>query len=304
MNLNGELAAAAISDKLASILNLSLEESAAGAIQVVNAAMEGAIRVALRERGDDPRDFGLVAFGGGGALHACELARSLAIPTVVVPPHPGTLCAEGLLSSDIKLDASLSDVQVSTRTDLPNTVKAHFDSLEQELLDSFTKMDNIDPADITFDRFCDVRYVGQAYEVMVPVESVSSNVVEEIVTDFHSLHHRTFGFSDPGDACELVTFRVTAKVQFGIPQPSVATGHSYEPHSSRTVYELEAGGPQTAFMYRREDLAAGTVIDGPAIIDQLDTTVWLPSYTSAVVHESGSLIVTVQPETDASFISG
>ena len=102
---------------LAETLGLSNEAAAAGVIEVVNAAMEGAVRVALRSRGDDPRNFALVAFGGAGPLHAAELARRLAIDTVVVPPHPGTLSALGLLTADVRLDFAVSELHSETRAE-------------------------------------------------------------------------------------------------------------------------------------------------------------------------------------------
>ncbi|MQA05214.1 MAG: hypothetical protein GEV07_21640 [Streptosporangiales bacterium] len=103
LDLRADLAEKAIADRLAKPLGLATDDAAAGVLTVVDASMDGAIRVALRERGDDPRDFALAAFGGAGALHARELAHSLGIRTVVVPPHPGTLCALGLLSGGRRL---------------------------------------------------------------------------------------------------------------------------------------------------------------------------------------------------------
>lgn len=302
LSMDGTAAAEAVNAKLASVLDLNQQESAAGAIQVVNASMEGAIRVALRERGDDPRSFGLAAFGGGGALHACELARSLGIPTVVIPPHPGTICAEGLLSSDIKLDASLSDVSVSTTPGISDTVQSNFASLERELWESLETLGWIDPSDVEFERFCDVRYAGQAYEVLVPVEDLDTETRDQIVNDFHALHQKTFGFSDPEDTSELVTYRVTARVRLGIPRPERDTQAAAKPAHSRTVYELD-DGPREALVYQREGLAVGTEVQGPAILEQVDTTVWLPSYTKASVHESGTLIVSVEPENNPQAMS-
>ena len=128
LGLDRELAKSAL-EPLADELEMPIDDAAAGVVEVVNAAMEGAVRVALRSRGDDPRDFALVAFGGAGPLHAAELARRLSIDTVIVPPHPGTLSALGLLTADVRLDFAVSELRRSDEPELAHALVAAFESL-------------------------------------------------------------------------------------------------------------------------------------------------------------------------------
>ena len=170
LGLDPRLADAAI-EPLAEALGLSNESAAAGVIEVVNAAMEGAVRVALRSRGDDPRNFALVAFGGAGPLHAAELARRLSIDTVVVPPHPGTLSALGLLTADVRLDFAVSELHSNSEPNLAETPLARLSSARgrrRRPRSRVTPQLRSRPYATTYS--CDVRYRGQAYEVSVPVE--------------------------------------------------------------------------------------------------------------------------------------
>ena len=136
--------------------------------------MEGAVRVALRSRGDDPRNFALVAFGGAGPLHAAELARRLAIDTVVVPPHPGTLSALGLLTADVRLDFAVSELHSNSERSLAETLLARFGALAEQARDEVESDSQLRARPYTTTYSCDVRYRGQAYEVSVPSSSVRS----------------------------------------------------------------------------------------------------------------------------------
>lgn len=292
LDLRADLAETAIDNTLAKPLRLSTNDAAAGILSVTNASMEGAIRVALRQRGDDPRDFALAAFGGAGALHACELARSLGIRTVVIPPNPGTLCALGLLSADARTDASRSEVHSSTEPELPAALTKLYEELENEA--SARLLDASLTGDVHIERWCDVRYRGQAYEVLVPCVSgvIDAAAVEQMVAEFHRRHEQAYAFADFGEECEFVTFRVTARRAIGVPEPRPRMSQDEVEDSHARVYELGSGWVDSAVL-QRETLPTGHTVTGPAVVQQRDTTSWLPSYTHTRVHPTGSLVVTI-----------
>lgn len=299
LSLRADLARAATVEQLATPLGLSPEESAAGVLSVVNAAMEGAIRVALRQRGDDPRDFALVAFGGAGALHACELARSLGIRTVVVPPHPGTLCALGLLAADLRMDAARSEVHRASEPGLAETLETLFATLEAEAQATIHEAGSADG--VVLERWCDVRYPGQAYEVLVPCPSspCGPDDVAAITAEFHRRHEQAYAFADPEDDCELVTFRVTARRPVDVPAPRVEHAEPGRVQvTAHRMYEIDRGEVDSV-IYERDTLPPGHQIAGPAVIAQRDTTTWLPSYARATIDPAGCLLIEIEPEAEA-----
>ena len=197
------------------------DETAAGAIEVVNAAMEGAVRVALRKRGDDPRDHALVAFGGAGPLHAAELARRLSIATVIVPPHPGTLSALGLLTADVRLDFAASELHRSDEESLAAALVAVFAALMDRAQAEIDADGALRTRRCSYGQSCDIRYLGQAYEVTVPVDldRIATGDTADIFDDFHAMHERAYGFSSPAEECEIVTMRLVVTV--AVDKPSL-----------------------------------------------------------------------------------
>jgi N-methylhydantoinase A len=294
LGLDAALANQAI-QPLAETLDLNNESAAAGVIEVVNAAMEGAVRVALRSRGDDPRNFALVAFGGAGPLHAAELARRLAIDTVVVPPHPGTLSALGLLTADVRLDFAMSELHSNSERSLAETLLARFGDLAEQARDEVESDAQLRARPYTTTYSCDVRYRGQAYEVSVPVElgALADGRVDALFDRFHELHLRSYGFSSPADECEVVTMRVVATI--GIDKPSldhvpeaVATGAK----TTRSVFMPDQGVVE-AVIYERNDLAPGRSFRGPAVIHQADSTTLVPGYAEATIDRFHNLVLTI-----------
>ncbi|MGZ7030287.1 MAG: hydantoinase/oxoprolinase family protein, partial [Terriglobales bacterium] len=184
--------------------NLSLQKFAAGVIQVVNATMEKAIRVVSIERGRDPRNFALVAFGGAGGLHACALAQALRIPKVIVPAFPGALSALGILASDVVKDYSRTILwRVSGKIPLPRLAR------------EFATMQNTAARDFRneswhgaphFHRSVDLRYRGQGYELNIPL-------TPNLLKDFEREHHRRYGYTHPNREVELVTLRLRATLK-------------------------------------------------------------------------------------------
>ena len=272
-------------------------EAAWGVIQVVNAAMERAIRRVSVERGYDPRDFAMVAFGGAGPLHACELAGRLAIPRVVVPRTPGVLSALGMLIADVVKDysqtimrpiADLSDAELAAAlTPLQSRSR-------QEL-----SAEQIDSANVRLELSADVRYVGQSFEINVPVPSrgvpsEGQNAVHDLRSQFDLLHAQRYGHSHPLEPAEVVNVRVKAVGASRKPEFELlpAGGEDASPAEvGRKPVWFGEGGWLESILYRRDALLAGNLIPGPAVLFQLDATTSIPPGWRGVVHATGHLIL-------------
>jgi N-methylhydantoinase A len=287
----------AIDSAVASKLAIGVDEAAAGIVEIANAAMERAFRVALRQHGDDPRTFAIVAFGGAGPLHACELARRLGIETVIVPPHPGTFSALGLLAADVRLDFARSELHRSDEPDVTNRVAQAFAELEEAAEREVRTDEALADRELKFQRTCDVRYLGQAYEVRVPVASgvLDAQAIEAVLSSFHDAHLRAYHFSNPGEVCEVVTVRTSVIIDLQKPHgdPSVATSSAGQA-TTRPVYFHDLGFLDTP-VYQRHQLQAGQRLAGPAVVHQVDSTTLLPPYARAEVDRAGNLVVKVEP---------
>lgn len=291
LNLDAEAAEAALRT-IAEPLGIGTGEVAEGVIEVVNAGMEGAIRVVLRERGNDPRDFALVAFGGAGPLHAVELAARLAVGTVVIPQHPGTFSAQGLLTSDVRHDFSLSRPLRSDEPDATAKLTQAFRELDRIAADQLA--DDPDFAnDVGRERRCDIRYLGQAYEVGVAMEradDIDDAAFERLIAEFHDQHERAFAFANRDEVCEVRIQRlfVTAVVGEQPPPPAAdATGASGAARGS-VVYR---GQELDCLVQERSALRPGDQIETPAIVVQDDATTFLPPGVHAEVAPTGDLLV-------------
>jgi N-methylhydantoinase A len=278
---------------IAEPLKLSPHEAAEGVIEVVNAGMEGAIRVVLRERGNDPRDFALVAFGGAGALHAVELASRLAIDTVIIPHHPGTFSAQGLLTTDVRHDFSLSRALRSDDPSAPEQLTAAF--LELDRIAEAQVADDPDfAADVTRERRCDIRYLGQAYEVGIPVHEdgpIDRAKLDAVVGAFHDQHERAYAFADRDEVCEIRIQRLSVAATVGgrLGDGEVVADGERSEGRTEVVYR---GAALDCLAVERSGLRPGDEVTTPAIILQEDTTTFLPPGVRAVVAPTGDLIVT------------
>jgi N-methylhydantoinase A len=280
--------------RVAEPLDVAIEEAAAGIVEVANAAMERALRVALRARGDDPREFALVAFGGAGPLHAAELAQRLSIGTVVIPPYPGTLSALGLLTADVRMDFATSEICRSDHPDTPTVLRRSIVDLEDQASAQLRTDAHLREHTWRFDRACDVRYVGQAYEVTVPIPHGDLNevTVKRLLTDFHYQHERAYGFASPNEPCELVTYRVAASVLIDKPA-AVRNGASPRPEGRRRDVYMPSRSVVSAAIHRREDIPPATRIEGPAVIHHADATTLIPEFAVGEVDAYGNLILTL-----------
>jgi N-methylhydantoinase A len=295
LQLDAAKAADAIA-RLAKRLKIDVIECAAGVLKIVNENMASAIRIKTIQRGLDPRDFLLVAFGGAGPAQAVELAEILQITKILVPPNPGVTAAAGLLAADIRLDVSVSILAKLPTVD-PSSINDRFVGLERELRTALREQGAGDA--ISIERAVDARYVGQSFELRVPLVegTIGLDEVAGISTRFNRLHHAEFGHSLANVAVELVNQRLTGLGIVDRPGvPKVSGGSLGEAliGSSPAVFTVN-GGPKVydTPVYARERLPVEHELSGPAIIIQLDSTTVVPPTASVNRDRSGNLLISV-----------
>jgi N-methylhydantoinase A len=291
--LHSELAKQSIQE-LADKLSLSQEKCAYGIVRVVNANMERAIRVVSIQRGFDPRDFALVAFGGAGPMHAWALAKNLGVPRVLVPRAPGLHSALGLLATNLRCDQSHTVLESTTSPDFQRIQKI-YQQLETQLRDLLREQ-GVPLKSISIQRFTDLRYEGQAYEITLQVPSgrVSKAGMQELVKAFHSHHEQQYGFSAPKAPVTIVNLRVIAFSQMPPLKPADIIPQEESPPAprmTRHVYFEEVEGVLDTPIFERTSLGQGAVIVGPAIIEQLDSTTVVHPESRAVVSTGGNLVL-------------
>jgi N-methylhydantoinase A len=287
MDLDVE-AARTVVGNVAAQLGTTPEDAALGIVRVTNANMEAAIRVISVEKGHDPRGFTLVAFGGAGPLHACELANAMRIPRVLVPATPGVLSAYGMLAADLRKDY-VQTVMLSPDADTGGLQPVFEEMMEQGRREILAE--GVEPDRIEIEPYLDMRYRGQSYELTVPY----SGSINDAALEFHAAHQVRFGYSDPDEPVQIVNARVKA---FGrAERPEIA----YTPFETETVVEPDyirevvfagqnSAETRSTGIYDRSNLPAGSRIHGPAIVTQYDTTTVLPPGWSAMVDSTGNVI--------------
>ncbi len=286
MKIQRHLAGDAIAG-LATRLGMDPMATAQGILAVVTANMARAIRVISVQRGYDPRDYTLVAFGGAGPLHAARLARELEIGRVLVPRNPGILCAMGLLLTDLRADFSTTRLR-ELRADVLADVQDAFRSLSAQA-DAWFAAEHIAPAQRCIVRTVDMRYAGQNYELPIALRdaAISPATLTALADDFSASHQRLYGFVAEDEPVQLVTFRLEAsglvtKARFAA-KPDAGPDASGAVMASRDVFLPEAGGLVSCPVYDRDRLRPGNRIVGPAIIEQMDaTTLLLPDMVARV----------------------
>jgi N-methylhydantoinase A len=291
MRLYPEQAQQAIS-AIAERLHSTPAEAALGIIRIVNANMEAAIRVISVERGSDPRECTLVAFGGAGPLHACELAAALHIPRVLIPPTPGVLSALGMLVADTLRDY-VRTIMIDAES-AQETVDSVLAELEAQGRSDLQR-EGIAPQHISVECFLDMRYVGQSYELVIPF----MGSMEQAIPDFHVAHERRFGYNDPNEALQVVNVRLKARGVDTHPvlhPQEVIRGATAIPIGTRAVVFAGDTGSQTHTvpLYERATLTPGVILDGPALITQYDTTTLVPPHWCARVDAMSSLLLEQQ----------
>lgn len=293
-----DLAAArrVIADTIATPLGLSVEAAAHGVIQIANANMSRAIRAVSIERGYAISDFALAAFGGAGPLHAAEVAVECGIPTVLIPIEPGTLCARGMLHTDLSSDyvrSCFGDADPSSWRGVLDMLAA----LSREG-DAWLDREGIAGERRSERRILDARYRGQNFEVKVDCSGLGADDFDELVRRFHAAHDREYGYFIADRAIEFVTCRLQAVGE--VPKPPVRLHHGGASVDGakigeRRVYIDARHGWRMAGVYQRELLPVGPPLEGPAIVNEMSsTTVVLPGQR-LTVDAHGNMILQVAP---------
>jgi N-methylhydantoinase A len=291
--LGGEMrldvaASRAALNRVAARIGLDPVETAAGIIRIADTAMSHALRVVSVQRGYEPSEFKLVAFGGAGPLHAVSLAVEVGIPEVVVPPRPGLASAFGLLVSDIRHDFSKTLVCRAEDADVAelNIAFAELEARGRAMLGE----ENI-PADrIKLMRSADLRYVGQSYYLTIPIEGdLDRAALTAARGKFEEMHRATYGYAELKEPCELVNLRVAAVG--AIEKPSVVNGAATDAaEGKRQVYFTDVGFVDCKVV-RRAGLAPSRRVEGPAVIEENDATTLVPPGWTAVVKPGGALLI-------------
>ncbi|MBI2087808.1 MAG: hydantoinase/oxoprolinase family protein [Deltaproteobacteria bacterium] len=297
IRLDRSAAERAIAANVAEPLGLDVIAAASGIVKIVNSQMVEALRLVTVARGEDPREYVMVAFGGAGPVHAAAIAEELKIPMVIVPPLPGVTSAMGLLVSDLKRDyvqTRFADLEVVTARE----VQALFETMEAEARDELGK-EGIAQERIHYERSLDLRYSIQKYELGVPV---GGGAVKE--TDkagwrrhFDELHEQHYGSRAADQKVEIVNYRLTARVVLPKPRVPELPLSGEDPRGAlkgrrRAYFDGWLDCP----VYERERLQCGNRLAGPAIIEQVDSTIVMQPGHSARVDSYGNVIVEVMGE--------
>jgi N-methylhydantoinase A len=296
MKLDAKAAAAGIASEIANPLGLSVQEAAWGIHSVANANMEQAMRIVSIERGRDPRQYAMVAFGGAGPLHACRLARAMSVPRVIVPRGAGVGSALGLLVADRKLDLGITRV---VRLDGSAYQKMHdiFGDLERRLTAEVLRMQR--GGEIVMERSASMHHIGQGYEIRVtlPLSQIDA-AYEQLARDaFLGAYKREYGYNDPDTPIEITDWHVIATIVGGRIGHRLALPRAIESadpvRGHRSAFFPEAGGMVSTAVLDRYSMKVSTVYSGPALVEEREsTTVVLPGDTVAL-SENGNLVITV-----------
>jgi len=296
MEVDLQLAQDALTAEISSKSTLSVEDAAAGIISVVNSNMIRAIRVVSVERGYDVREFTLMAFGGAGPLHSCEVAKELGITQVLIPPAPGTLCSLGLLMADTRFDLSKSNILIASKDNLPGINK-----IFAELVEEGSNMlihEGIAEDKRSFIYAIDCRYERQNYEITVeiPTGNLNDQNLAALIEAFHLEHERSYGYCDRTKKLQLVNYRVGAIGAIDKPdlkeQPISSNIESPKPIEVRHVRFEGSREFMPTNIFQRTEIPIGCTIIGPAIIEQMDSTSIIPPQWRAYHDQFRNLIVT------------
>lgn len=298
--LDVEAARRAIDTHIARPLGIGVEDAAMGILDLATNNIAQGINVVSVKRGRDPRDYALMAFGGAGGLNACLVAESLGIRTIVSPPSPGVTSAEGLLSTNVRSDRVITDVQREDALDLPR-VGREFAAIHAQVLEDLAR-EGFVGADTAVTGFADMRYVGQAYEVRVPVTirdgTLDETAIREAIRTFHRTHDDRFGYEYEGrHPVEIVNIGATG---FGLFPPLVTAREERAdcswPRACRHVRRgvFRRGGEVDLPVYERSLAPVGQPVDGPCVIEQYDATLVVEPGWRAELDTTGQIILTQQ----------
>jgi len=297
--LNGEmpisidLSRNAVKEKICSKLNLSITEAASGIVRIINSEMAKIIRIVSVERGYDPRDFTIIGFGGAGPMHVCALAEDIGVRSIIIPPNPGLFSALGLLVSDFKYEVTEA-VMSKANPSIANDLEKLFKKLEGrglEFLTSFFK------GDIVVSRYLDMRYIGQSYELIIPTTNpLRDESIINSIKYFHDRHEEAYGYSAREGEVEIVNARVMITGVVKKPKFKRIEKGGLEPPTesiieNRKVFFEDFNDYVNCKVFRREKLKSGNIINGPAIIEQYDSTTVIYPKWSAEIDSYGNILM-------------
>jgi N-methylhydantoinase A/oxoprolinase/acetone carboxylase beta subunit len=294
-----------IAAEFAGRLGLSTEQFAEGILRIANANMERAVRVVSVQRGFDPRDFALLAFGGAGGLHACDLAASLEMNTVLIPEHSGVLSALGMLLADVVKAYSVSVLRSSDELHWSD-LHASLAPLIQRAQDDLSS-EGFAPAQQTLSATLAMRYRGQAFEIDVPLHDCFGLVpladdaqpgtpvnMDSIIMDFHRLHQKLYGYSSPSRATEVVQLRLRSagRTEKPILSECASCRDCRPPRPEQLSQTIFSGSSLSTPVYHREQLASGMAAEGPALVISGESTNIIPPGWAWRIDGAGTLVAT------------
>jgi len=293
-------ARAVLMREIADPLGLSLEQAAEGIVRIANANMGRAIRAVSTERGYHLADFALFAYGGAGPLHAIDVAAECGIPVVVVPQEPGTMCARGMLLTNISFDFVRSLIEVADERSWPRVAEL-FARMSAEAI-QWLESERVAAADRSYRYHLDARYEGQNFEVIVPLEGVTESIevgVQTFLQRFAAAHNREYGYDLPGKPVEIVNCRLQAVGR--VPKaPLVERDIGGSLHEAlrgrRPVYFGERAGWVDTPVYTRPSVPTGVPVQGPAVIEEMSSTVALAPGQHANIDRIGNIVVRVKEQ--------
>ena len=292
--LGGELSlyadvAEGVIDKLGTQMGVSRSEAAMSVIEIADENMTNAIRLLTIERGIDPRDFALVAFGGAGPLHAVAIAKKLGIETIVVPPHPGLCSAFGTAISELRVEKVHTFAARHQNVD-DSDLRERFSIMTEEAREEISKEGIIGEPRETL--FISMRYYQQNYEQ--DIEYRTEEGMGGAIDRFHKLHHQFYGYHFEDETIELVHLKVSLSEAAARPQINLASAIEEAPHQEGRLVHESATDALDMPVYRRGGLEVGSRFSGPAMIEEIDSTTFVPSGVELAVDDSFNIILTVK----------
>ncbi|HIQ29155.1 MAG TPA: hydantoinase/oxoprolinase family protein [Candidatus Caldiarchaeum subterraneum] len=280
--------------RVADEAGVDVTELAILAIRLINLHMARALRLVTVERGHDPREFTLIAFGGAGPLHAAELANEMDISKVIIPRYPGLFSSYGLMFTDLRYDRVTAYMQVFEGEEY-DYVEDKYIELEQEIINYLTSK-GFEISRITLGRLADVRYLGQAHELLIDAPArFNDKTARAFIEHFHAKHEATYGYSRRGEKLEIVALRVYAVVKTSKPKLETYRQEREKPEKDALKEKREIYLNDTwvkASVYNRDKLRCGNRIQGPAVVEQYDSTTLIPEGWIASVDQYLNIILT------------
>jgi N-methylhydantoinase A len=293
LRLSPQLAYRAVAELVAKPLRMRATESAIGVLRIAVSRIAEALRAATVEKGLDPREMALVAFGGAGPMFACEVAEQLEMEKVIVPPAAGLLSSLGLLLAE-PLHDSVQTVLRDAESPKVKELEAFFRGMEKRAR-SLLRIEGVEEKDVTYQRFLDMRYQGQSYELSIPLQNgiITGKVVRSAVRDFHDRHQTQYGYSQPEKSVEIVNVRSSCRGKAGtIPTVAGTFAREKGPMNRRRAWFTDGRSVECQVLQRNK-LLPGTSGKGPCVIEDYDSTLMVPPRARYVVDQNGSVSIAI-----------